>query len=151
MTDADRAQDVVELLQGQHDLVRQLLRTIDEASGADRSGPFTELLHQLEAHEVAEESVVYPALRTLGSEAAAVADQRIAEEKEAEKVIADLLTKDTASDEFAQAFKKFRDAVEKHASAEESQVFPLLSSDFAADMRRELGSSLLRAEAQHSA
>ena len=151
MTDADRAQDVVELLQGQHDLVRQLLRTIDEASGADRSGPFTELLHQLEAHEVAEESVVYPALRTLGSEAAAVADQRIAEEKEAEKAIADLQTKNSATDEFAQAFKKFRDAVEKHASAEESQVFPLLSSDFAADMRRELGSSLLRAEAQHSA
>lgn len=151
MTDTERAQDVVEVLQAQHDLVRQLLRSIDGAPGAERGALFTELISQLEAHEAAEESVVYPALRTLGSEAAAVADQRIAEEKEAEKVIADLETMNTASDEFAQAFEKFRGAVEQHASAEESQVFPLLSSNLAEDMRRELGSTVLRAEAQHSA
>ena len=90
-------------------------------------------------------------MRTLGSDAAAVADQRIAEEKEAEKVIADLTTKNTASDDFAQAFKKFRGAVEEHASAEESQVFPLLRADLADDMRRELGSNVLRVEAQHGA
>lgn len=148
MTDADRAQDVVEVLQGQHDLVRHLLRSIAEAPGTERGALFTELVSQLKAHEAAEESVVYPALRTLGSEAAAVADQRIAEEKEAEEAIADLQTKNSASDEFAEAFEKFRDAVEKHASAEESQVFPLLSSDFTDDMRRELGSNVLRAEAQ---
>ncbi|MGZ4680302.1 MAG: hemerythrin domain-containing protein, partial [Ilumatobacteraceae bacterium] len=72
MTDADRAQDVVEVLQTQHDQVRDLLRTIDRAAGSERAQPFAELVRQLKAHEAAEESVVYPALRTLGNEAVAV-------------------------------------------------------------------------------
>jgi hemerythrin superfamily protein len=150
VTDTDSAHDVVDVLQTQHNQVRQLLKTIDEASAADRAEPFAELVRQLKAHEAAEESVVYPALRSLrGDTAAAVAEDRIAEEKEAEKAIAALEKMDPASAEFAAAFEEFRGAVEKHASAEESKVFPLLSEGMGDDMRRELGSSVLRAEAQH--
>ncbi|MGZ7011152.1 MAG: hemerythrin domain-containing protein [Ilumatobacteraceae bacterium] len=147
MTDTDRAQDVVEVLQTQHDQVRDLLRRIDRAAGSERAQPFAELVRQLKAHEAAEESVVYPALRTLGNEASAVADRRVAEEKEAEKVIAELEKMDPASAEFTEGFAKFRGAVEKHASAEESEVFPLLTDKLGDDTRRELGSDVLRVEA----
>ena len=149
MTDTARAQDVVELLQTQHDQVRELLHVIDRAADSERAQPFEALVRQLKAHEAAEESVVYPALRTLGTEAMAVADRRVAEEMEAEKVIAGLEKMDPASTEFTEGFAKFRGAVEKHASAEESEVFPLLTEKMGDDARRELGSNVLQVEDQH--
>ena len=149
MTDTDRAHDIVQILQTQHDQVRDLLSTIDRASGSERARRFQELVQQLKAHEAAEESVVYPVLRTLGSEAAAIADRRVAEEQEAAQVIVELEKMDPASTEFTEGFSKFRGAVEKHASSEESEVFPLLSEKLADDTRLELGSDVLKVEHQH--
>ncbi len=149
MTDTDHAQDVVQILQTQHNQVRDLLVAIDRAVGSGRAEPFGELVQQLKAHEAAEESVIYPVLRTLGNDAAAVADRRLAEEKEAEKAIAELEKMDAASAEFTEAFARFRGAVEKHASAEESEVFPLLSDRLGDETRCELGSNVLRIEEHH--
>ncbi|HEY5423853.1 MAG TPA: hemerythrin domain-containing protein, partial [Ilumatobacteraceae bacterium] len=147
VTDIAQDQDIVKVLQSQHDQVREMLATIGKASAADRAGSFQELITMLKAHEAAEESVVYPAIRDVGGES--VANKRIAEEKEAETVIAGLEKADPASSEFAEKFNKFHAAVEKHASAEESEVFPLLSKKFDNDKRRSMGSELQQVEQQH--
>ena len=147
MTDIAQDQDVVQVLQSQHDQVRKMLKTIGNASATDRAGAFQELVTMLKAHEAAEESVVYPAIRGKGGES--VANQRIAEEKEAETVIANLQKADPASSEFTEMFNKFQAAVEKHASAEESEVFPLVSEQFDDGKRRSMASELLQAEQQH--
>jgi hemerythrin superfamily protein len=147
VTDIAQDRDIVQVLQSQHDQVRQMLAKIGKASATDRAGSFQELVTMLKAHEAAEESVVYPAIRGAGGES--VANQRIAEEKEAETVIANLQKADPASSEFTEMFNKFQAAVEKHASAEESEVFPLLSKKFDDDKRRSMGSELQQAEQQN--
>jgi len=144
MTDIAQDQDIVKVLQSQHDQVREMLETIGKASAADRAGPFRELITILKAHEAAEESVVYPAIRGVGGDS--VANKRVAEEKEAETVIAGLEKADPASSEFAEKFNMFHAAVEKHATAEESEVFPLLSKKFDNDTRRSMGAELQEAE-----
>jgi len=63
VTDIAQDQDIVKVLQSQHDQVREMLATIGKASAADRAGSFQELITMLKAHEAAEESVVYPAIR----------------------------------------------------------------------------------------
>src|SRR3954452_20424336 len=147
MTDIAQDQDIVQVLQSQHQQVREILTTLGKASATERAGQFRELITMLKAHEAAEESVVYPAIRGVGGES--VANKRIAEEKEAETVISKLQQADPASSEFAEMFNKFHAAVEKHASAEESEVFPLLSKKFDQDTRRSMGSELKRAEQQN--
>jgi len=144
VTDIAQDQDIVKVLQSQHDQVREMLTSIGKASATNRAQSFQELISMLKAHEAAEESVVYPAIRGVGGES--VANKRVAEEKEAETVIADLQKADPASSDFAEKFNKFQAAVEKHASAEESEVFPLLSKNFDADRRRSMGSELQQAE-----
>jgi len=144
MTDIAQDQDIVKVLQSQHEQVRELLTSIGSASAGGRAQPFKELISMLKAHETAEESVVYPAIRRVGGES--IADKRIAEQKEAETVIAGLEKADPTSSEFAEMFNKFRAAVEKHATAEESEVFPLLSQKFDEDTRRTMGSQLQQEE-----
>jgi len=147
MTDIAQDQDIVQVLQSQHEQVRQILTRLGKASATERAGQFEEFITMLKAHETAEESVVYPAIRGVGGEA--VADKRVAEQKEAEMVISRLQQADPASSEFAEMFNKFHAAVEKHAAAEESEVFPLLSKKFDEDSRRSMGSELQRAEQQN--
>jgi len=147
MTDIAQDQDIVKVLQSQHQQVRELLTTIGSASASDRAQPFNELISMLKAHETAEESVVYPAIRRVGGES--IADKRIAEQKEAETVIAGLQKADPSSSQFAEMFNKFHAAVEEHANAEESQVFPLLSQKFDEQTRRTMGSELQQEEQRH--
>ena len=147
MTDIVQDQDIVQVLQSQHEQVRQMLTTLGKAQATERAGQFQQFITMLKAHETAEESVVYPAIRGVGGER--VADQRIAEQKEAETVISQLQQADPQSGEFAEIFNKFHAAVEKHAAAEESEVFPLLAQKFDDDTRRSMGAELQRAEQQN--
>lgn len=116
--------DIVFDITQDHTAVRQRLAEFDSASPETRGELFWKLTDQLVRHEVGEQVVVYPALRDLpgGSE---IADARIGEEDEAEKLLASMEDMDPADEEFARAFAKLRDAVEEHAAAEESEVLPL--------------------------
>ena len=60
--------DVVSTIREQHAQARQLIGTIKAAAPDARANPFGELAGMLHAHETAEQSVVYPAIRELGEE-----------------------------------------------------------------------------------
>ena len=119
--------DVISILLQDHNEVRQLFGQLDSAVGAEqRTELFHKLVRELAMHETAEEEVVYPALRKDAADGDAVADARIEEEGEAEKLLSKMEKMDVASEEFARALDKLRAAVLQHAEKEESEVFPRL-------------------------
>ena len=89
MTTTDQ-ETAVRFLLRQHEDVRRLFRSVQEATGEARRESFEPLVRLLAVHETAEEMVVYPALRTAGDEGRRIAEARLAEEDEAKKVLADL-------------------------------------------------------------
>jgi iron-sulfur cluster repair protein YtfE (RIC family) len=119
------ADDVVSLMTQDHAAVKQRFSAFESAPPASRVELFWALTEQLVRHEVAEEIVVYPAVRKLpGGDA--LADERIAEEAEAEEKLAHIEKLDPTTEEFLGAISDLKAAVLGHAQKEESLVFPLL-------------------------
>jgi hemerythrin superfamily protein len=138
------AEDIVNLLKSDHLAAKALLQQFDTPAQS-REEYFCEVVQTLVGHEVAEELVVYPALRRdPGGDS--VAQARLAEQSEAEELLSDMESDDPASAEFSQKFIKLRDAVLAHAEAEEVTVFPLLEQSTTADQRAELGARYAKAK-----
>jgi hemerythrin superfamily protein len=117
-------EDVVDILLRQHERIREEFIQVKAATGAERRQRFSELRALLAAHETAEEMVLRPvSSQVAGPE---VADARNAEEKEANKVLAELDDLDATSEEFDTLFRQFQQMVLDHAANEEEHEFPLV-------------------------
>ncbi|HEY3923753.1 MAG TPA: hemerythrin domain-containing protein [Acidothermaceae bacterium] len=133
--------DLVRILLEQHAAVKDLFADIEAASGAKRATLFEQLVAMLKAHETAEEAVVRPvAAQTAGEDEAA---ERNAEEAEADAAVAALLELDVDSAEFAERFVAFKEAVDAHAEAEETEEFSTLQSQLDAAKLQDLGQEFL--------
>jgi len=139
--------DVVSIISKQHALARQLIGTVKAAAPDARANLFGELAAMLHAHETAEQSVVYPAIRELGDEGERVAQQRISEEEQASQVLAELEASDPWTPDFEQSFMGFSGSVEQHARSEEAEVLPLLEK-FDDARRAKLGDAFVSAQAE---
>jgi hemerythrin superfamily protein len=130
--------DIVTLLAQDHETVGQRFTELESAAPELRADLFWELVTQLVRHEVAEEVIVYPALRHEPG-GSAVADARQAEEAEAEKMLARLEKVDPTTEQFLGAIRDLHAAVLEHASNEEAEVFPLLLANEEPDFLTQLG------------
>jgi hemerythrin superfamily protein len=110
------------------------------------AGYSCELVHTLVGHEVAEELVVYPTVREEAPNCAQVADARLAEQAEAEGLLAEMEKLDQASATFASKFQTLRDAVLRHAEAEESTAFELLKQSTTMKEREVMGGRYQKAK-----
>jgi hemerythrin-like domain-containing protein len=137
MTTADN--DVITVVLGQHQDVAGRLDAVMSAAGSTRADAFEALADLLDVHETAEETVIYPALRKLGNEAARVADDRAHEEAAAKQILTRLKGLDAGSNEFESLFSEFSAKVHEHAASEESEVIPLLTSSLSAQERQAMG------------
>jgi hypothetical protein len=106
---------------------------------------FWKLTNDLVRHEVAEELVVYPALRDLPG-GAQIADARIAEQSEAEERLARMEKLDAESPQFVTELATLRSAVLEHAKAEEETALAMLLGAVAPDKRIELGQRYVSAK-----
>src|ERR1700722_15560901 len=123
--------DLIDLLLEDHKAAEALLAKVGQ-SGEDQSALFDELVHDLVGHEVAEEEIVYPAVRSL-PEGDAVAAPRIVEQQKAEELLTKMEEMDRSSAEFADSLAHLRDEATAHAKAEEAEVFPLLRQNLTED------------------
>lgn len=136
--------DVVAILLQQHSRIRALFSEVKAAEGDRKKDLFNELRGLLAVHETAEEMVVRPAAKnTAGKEEA---DARNTEEKEANKVLAQLEKMDLSSSEFDARFARFEQDVLAHARHEETEEFPALESGCTSEQRQTMGKRLLTAE-----
>lgn len=120
--------DLVSLLAQDHEAIRERFFELGHADPDVRGQLFWELRDQLVRHEVAEEVVVYPALRQEPG-GAAIAEARRREESQAEKVLARLEKLDPLTEEFRGAIRDLELAVQDHTQKEEAEVFPLLAAN----------------------
>ena len=139
MSTTSSGTDVIQLLEVDHRQAEQLLARFDTTSPGERDSYFCEVVNDLVRHEVAEEVVVYPAIREDAPGGDAEADVRIREQSEAESLLKEMESMDAASAQFETSFGRLRDAVLSHAKAEESGAFRLLQQSEDADARIKLG------------
>jgi hemerythrin superfamily protein len=118
-------QDVVGLLEQQHEHIRALFAAVEGAGSDLKQESFEELRRFLAVHETAEELITHPQARTAEG-GNAVVDARLEEETESKKMLADLDGMKVTDPEFAPKFAALKSAVLAHAEAEEQQEFPLL-------------------------
>ena len=132
--------DVVGILLEQHARIKELFAAVRGASGEAKVDSFNELRALLAVHETAEQIVLRPNTSERGDEK--VAAERIQEEVEATKALAQLEQLDLESPAFAAGFADFEKAVNDHAEAEESEEFPAIVSDYTVEERQKMGRAL---------
>ncbi|HEX3426252.1 MAG TPA: hemerythrin domain-containing protein [Acidimicrobiales bacterium] len=138
--------DLIELLLEDHKTAETLLGKVGEAD-VDQSELFDQLVHDLVGHEVAEEEIVYPVVRSSIPQGDALADARIAEQQKAEELLSKMEQMDQKSAEFSDSMAKLRDEALAHAQAEEREVFPKLKEHVNEDRRSTLGQAYKTAKA----
>lgn len=120
------AQGIIEELRHDHDQVRQMLSRLVGSTGEDRRDLFQQLVGELIRHEVAEEEILRQVSKRDAGQA--VADARIEEESRAEGLLKDMEKLDPDSAEFSAKLAKLHQEVEQHATAEETEEFPLVAA-----------------------
>ncbi|MEW2359584.1 hemerythrin domain-containing protein [Spirillospora sp. NPDC029432] len=139
--------DVIGLLREQHSRIRDLFDLVLSSSGRAREEAFRDLVRLLAVHETAEEEIVHPvARRRLPGGEGIVAD-RLAEEREAKELLAELDGMDTADPAFTEKLDRLRVDVLTHARAEERYEFERLGDEFDESQRRAMATAVKAAEA----
>jgi len=120
--------DLISLLAQDHEAIKERFSELAHADPEVRGQLFWELTDQLARHEVAEEVVVYPALRQEPG-GGVVAEARVREDSEAEQLLTHLAKLNPTTEEFRAAIRDLEAAVLDHAQKEEAEVFPLLAAN----------------------
>ncbi|MDQ1394084.1 MAG: hypothetical protein QOF30_3061 [Acidimicrobiaceae bacterium] len=146
--ESNEGRDLIELLLEDHAKAKSLLEEIDgSGDGDDLATLFPRLVKDLVAHEVAEEEIVYPALRSWVEGGDALAEARVAEQQEAEEALAALERMEIGSAEFRRSLLQLKGAVLEHASHEEAEVFPALKAGVSPERLNTLGQAYTIAKA----
>ena len=125
---ASNDSNLIAALLADHHAVKELFGRF-EVTGTSQAELFCELTNELVRHEVAEEQVVYPEVRSVLPNRDQLANARIAEQSKAEGTLADIEKMDASSPAFIAKLTQLRVAVLAHAEKEEREVFaPLCSS-----------------------
>lgn len=141
------AHDVVDLLTHQHQQIKSLFERTMSSAGADREQAFFDLRRTLAVHETAEEEVVHPRARRELTGGEAIVAERLREENDAKKLLAELEALDVDSPEFTEKLTTLRDAVIAHAEHEEREEFGRLEAELADDQLEMMGRAARLVEA----
>jgi hemerythrin superfamily protein len=146
MTDVQHRSDIVMLLERDHQSIEAMFSRFDAEPMSRWDQVFCDLTHTLVAHEVAEEQVVYPALRRDAPGGEQIADSCIHEQSAAEELL-DVMERDgVEAPEFPTRLAELRRAVLAHAQHEEREVFPALRAVEDTGRRDEIGRRYERAK-----
>ena len=128
MSEARAGSGIVALLTHDHEVLRHLVTGFGQIDQEDWGKRFHDLTTSLLRHEVAEQRVLYPAVRTDVLPGDAVATALLAQEAEAEELLAALEKLDCVGGSFAAVLDQLQTLVLDHMRAEETILFPLLSN-----------------------
>jgi len=136
--------DLIDEILKDHAAIQALFARVESTSGQGKEEAFTALRRKLITHENAEQTVVHPLLERLGGKS--VMDERLAEERKGEQVLAQLSDLRVDDPLFETMLLQLKEDVVRHASAEESEEHPRIAA--ALDMNRlaQLGNDFRAAE-----
>ncbi|HZS39187.1 MAG TPA: hemerythrin domain-containing protein [Polyangia bacterium] len=138
MANSDDRFDAVQLIERQHQQVRDLFVRLDGAKGRARKRVFDELATLLVIHLELEERLFYPELRRgpLAERVLRAAEEHLS----VRRVLADLLDLELADETWKPKLQVMREQLELHLDEEEREILPRV--------RRELGREGLAALGQ---
>ncbi|MEO3798627.1 hemerythrin domain-containing protein [Nonomuraea sp. B1E8] len=139
--------DVIDLLQAQHGMIRDLFDEVEQAPAGGRDEAFSRLVRMLAVHETAEEEIVHPYARRTIDGGDAVVDDRLAEENEAKEMLSRMDQAGPDAPGFMQNLAMLRAAVEAHARSEERYEFLQLRAHTSQAQRRGMAAGVKAAEA----
>ncbi|MFS2293394.1 MAG: hemerythrin domain-containing protein, partial [Actinomadura sp.] len=143
---AETTEDVIDLLRAQHGRIRDLFDEVLHADGTERRDAFRELVRLLAVHETAEEEIVHPVARRFpGGDG--IVDDRLAEERKAKELLAELDGMDTDDPGFLKSVDRLRMDVLTHARAEERYEFDRIKGEFSPAQLRGFAAAVRAAEA----
>ena len=130
--------DVLKLLEGQHDEVKQLFKKLEQAEGSQGRQLFETLRAKLTLHEELEETYFYPALK--GDEAA----RDLVLEGYQEHHVMDVLLGEIErlapdSEAWQPKVKVLQENTEHHIEEEEGELFPAVRKIWKTDTREQVG------------
>jgi hypothetical protein len=138
--------DVVDILQAQHQRIRDVFGRVGEASGVEKREMFEGLVRLLAVHEVAEEELVHPLARRKIGATQQVVDARLHEERQVKRSLAELYDLGTDHADFNVRLGQLGDAVFAHFEHEERDELPHLRQTVGADNLQRLASVVLMVE-----
>jgi hemerythrin superfamily protein len=140
--------DVVDLLLTQHARIEEQFLLVAAAKpGPTKQDAFDDLVRLLSIHETAEEELIHPLSRGLVPGGGQEIDDRLAEERQANEILASLVKDGADAEGFDAALLLLRDAVLQHARHEERYEFPHLRAKVPAAQLRALAGAVRAAEA----
>ncbi|MEU8357056.1 hemerythrin domain-containing protein [Nonomuraea sp. NPDC048882] len=139
--------DVIDLLQAQHGMIRDLFDEVEQASAKQRGEAFTRLVRLLAVHETAEEEIVHPFARHAIDGGDGVVNDRLAEENEAKRLLSRMDEAGPDAPDFMPNLLMLRAAVEAHARSEERYEFAQLRAHTSEAQRRAMAMGVKAAEA----
>jgi hemerythrin-like domain-containing protein len=144
---ATQEQDVVTMLVEQHHQVRNLFGELNTATGDRKRELFEDLVRLLAVHETAEEEVVHPIARRKIDGGEQVVETRLQEEDQAKRALGELYDLGVDNPEFDNKLVPFEQAVEQHATREESEEFARLRARLSAEELQRMGGAVRAAQA----
>jgi hypothetical protein len=118
--------DVVDVLLGQHDRLRQRFSLLRAVSGRDKKALFDELVRLAHIHEVGEQAVVYQALRDTVAGGTTIAVACAREGAQIVRGLAELRDLGVGHPTFDTTLAAVHQAFLDHAAHEERDEFPRL-------------------------
>lgn len=139
--------DVIDLLQRQHAMIRDLFDEVERTSGDDRRDAFERLVRLLAVHETAEEEIVHPYARRVLPGGVEVVDDRLEEERAAKELLQHMDQAGVDDPNFMANLERLRSDVMAHARAEERYEFLQLRARTSEAERRTMAAGVKAAEA----
>ncbi len=141
--------DLCGLLWRDHRAIEEMLAVIERGQGVT-ADLFVAVTHDLVVHEVAEEEVVYAAVRRYVDGGDDLADGRLAEQHGIEELVAAMGAMVPDSVEWRAALTALGTVVNAHNIGEERDVFPVLHDTVPADRLQILAEAYLDAKAENA-
>ena len=138
--------DALELLTADHNRVRGLFTRFKTAKENDNLEEMTTLAGlintELEVHTTIEEEIFYPALHDLTEEVHETITEGYEEHNVAKQLLAEITAMTPNTEDWAAKVTVLIENVEHHAEEEESEMFPKIRSNTAADAREQLAEQM---------
>ncbi len=136
--------DAVQLLESDHELVKKLLKELDDTTERalkTRPALLARIRKEMMVHEAIEEELFYPALENF-RKAAELVNESYEEHHVADVLLDELATIDASDPAFTAKVTVLREAIQHHIEEEEEHLFPRAKRLLGVRELRELGSEM---------
>lgn len=139
-TTDERPTDVIDILTTDHREAMALIQDIRRTSAQDEQRDLADvLIAEIVRHSVAEETVVYPAVRRFLSHGDETTEHDLREHQEIERTLKDLEAADPAQGSFIATVERLEVVLAHHVQDEESEQFPALRERIPAEALVDMG------------